>query len=67
MARVDREIERVNGNSLLWVLCTAFSVLLMITVWSEGFLHPDKCVTPEEAAYGGVVPLVITDGRRNCG
>jgi len=67
MARVDREIERVNGNSLLWVLCTAFSVLLFFSLVSEGYLNPEKCVTPEEAAYGGVVPLVITDGHRNCG
>lgn len=65
--RVDRELERVNGNSILWVITTVFSVMLFITTVSDGFLHPEKCVTPEEAAAGGVVPLIVEAGQRNCG
>lgn len=63
----DRELARVNGNSLLWVLCTVFSVMVFISVVSEGFLNPGKCVTQEEAAAGGVIPIVLTDARHACG
>lgn len=65
--RVDRELERVNGNSVLWVITTVFSLMLFISVVSDGYLHPEKCVTPEEAVAGGVVPLILDAGQHNCG